>query len=59
MKILGIDPSINRTGWGIISVKEGKLSHLDHGVIKTPIKATTENKLAFICDEIIEVLSEC
>lgn len=33
--ILGIDPGIADTGYGIIIVKEGKLIHVAHGSIKT------------------------
>lgn len=32
MRILGIDPGLRRTGWGIISVAGSRLAHLAHGV---------------------------
>ena len=56
MKILGIDPSIHRTGWGIIEIKQDKLIHIEHGVIRTSPKAATEDRLCFICNAIVELV---
>src|SRR5262245_60788308 len=33
--ILGIDPGLQRTGWGVIVSKDNQLSFLDCGVIKS------------------------
>lgn len=35
MRILGVDPGSNFTGWGIVSFQNGRLQHIAHGVIKT------------------------
>ena len=35
LRILGIDPGLQRTGWGVISVKVNQLTFIDCGVIKT------------------------
>jgi len=35
-RILGIDPGLNRTGYGIIEVCGGRLSCIDSGVIRVP-----------------------
>ncbi len=35
MRILGIDPGIGRTGWGIIEVRSGKLEVRSYGCIET------------------------
>lgn len=32
MRLLGIDPGLRRTGWGIIEVTGSRLSHIAHGV---------------------------
>ena len=43
MRILGLDPGLQHTGWGIISFVKGTLSHVAHGVIhscsKSPLSA--------------------
>ncbi len=33
IRILGLDPGLRRTGWGVISLDGGRLSHVAHGVI--------------------------
>lgn len=32
--ILGIDPGLNRCGWGLVASEGSRLSHVAHGVIK-------------------------
>jgi crossover junction endodeoxyribonuclease RuvC len=34
--ILGIDPGLNRCGWGLVVSEGSRLSHIAHGVIKPP-----------------------
>ena len=33
IRILGLDPGLRRTGWGVIACEGAKLSHIAHGVI--------------------------
>jgi|SRR5579872_385450 len=33
IRILGLDPGLRRTGWGVIVVEGARLSHIAHGVI--------------------------
>jgi len=35
IRILGIDPGLTRTGWGVISIAGNKLLHIANGVIPT------------------------
>lgn len=35
MRVLGLDPGLGTTGWGVIEAQGGRLSHLAHGVIAT------------------------
>lgn len=35
MRILGIDPGLQKTGWGIIDFEGHKLSYIDSGTIRT------------------------
>jgi len=39
IRILGIDPGLRHTGWGIIEVTGPRLAHVAHGVIKAPTDA--------------------
>ena len=36
LRILGIDPSLVRCGWGVVDIKGSKLTHVAHGVIAPP-----------------------
>ena len=33
IRILGLDPGLRRTGWGVIVIEGARLSHIAHGVI--------------------------
>lgn len=58
MLILGIDPSISRTGWAIIQINNNKIKYIDSGDIPT-LKIKTDNyfdKIKFIVSTINEVL---
>ena len=33
IRILGLDPGLRRTGWGVIACEGARLSHVAHGVI--------------------------
>ena len=35
MKILGIDPGLRKTGWGLIDFKNNSMEHIDDGFIST------------------------
>jgi crossover junction endodeoxyribonuclease RuvC len=45
MRIFGIDPGLQRTGWGVIDVMGNRLVHVAHGVIKTDPKEETAQRL--------------
>ena len=33
IRILGLDPGLRRTGWGVVAITGARLSHIAHGVI--------------------------
>ena len=41
MIILGLDPSLSCTGWGVIRTEGSRLVHLANGQVKTDPKALT------------------
>lgn len=45
MIILGIDPGLGTTGWGVIRSVGNRLSHIANGQIKTNAKATLPSRL--------------
>ena len=58
MRILGIDPGIGRTGWGVIDVEGQKLNVITYGCIETPTGMKTEKRLQVIHQEISRVITE-
>ena len=35
MRIVGLDPGLRKTGWGVIDAQDGRLSHVANGVIRS------------------------
>lgn len=58
MIILGIDPGINKVGWGVIKDKAGIQSALRYGCFVTLPKMNLENRLTRIYDFIIELINK-
>ncbi|MFW6160232.1 MAG: crossover junction endodeoxyribonuclease RuvC [Acidobacteriota bacterium] len=56
MKVLGIDPSVRATGFGIISQEEKTLKVLDYGVIKPSRKQLFHHKINTIRSAIEELI---
>lgn len=56
MRIIGIDPGLQRTGWGLIDVTGNKLKHISHGVISSDPKADTAERLKKIFDELMQMM---
>jgi crossover junction endodeoxyribonuclease RuvC len=48
MIVLGIDPGLANTGYGVVARRDGRLVALDGGVIQTPADAPQERRLADI-----------
>lgn len=48
MRILGIDPGIGRTGWGVIDEQAGKVKAIDYGCLETPENSAIPTRLLTI-----------
>ena len=48
IKILGIDPGTNITGYGLITLSSSKLKYLHHSIVKTGLKNKYTTKLSKI-----------
>ncbi|MCH7528807.1 MAG: crossover junction endodeoxyribonuclease RuvC [Candidatus Marinimicrobia bacterium] len=56
MRILGIDPGIRCTGYGLISIDGGQPHLVDYGTIKPPPAATMGERLAVIYDDLDQLI---
>ena len=57
MRILGIDPGIRNTGWGVVCLDRGRLVHIANGVIRPDPKTADADRLAVIADGLGEVIA--
>ncbi len=56
MLILGLDPGLAATGWGVIRADGNRLSHIGHGTVKTPATAPLADRLASLYDHLMQVI---
>ena len=52
MLILGIDPGISNTGYGILDYSSNKISLIDYGIISTSAKEKNNERLFFLFNQI-------
>lgn len=57
MRILGLDPSLSSTGWGVIEVVNNRLRYVADGFIKTNPKDPLPERLALIHRALNDVIS--
>ena len=57
IRILGLDPGLRRTGWGVIVVEGSRLSHIAHGVIAPDDKAAFPDRLLHLFEAVTEVIA--
>lgn len=58
MRVIGLDPGLRRTGWGIVEIEANHLSHLANGVVAPDPDAATAVRLMQLHDGIAAVLRE-
>lgn len=58
MKILGLDPGLGTTGWGVIEADGNRLAHVANGQIRTDTAAPLPRRLAHLADELDRVIAE-
>ena len=57
MRIIGIDPGIGRTGWGIIEVQGANFKVQNYGCIETSKDTLLENRLQELYEKITAILA--
>ena len=58
IRILGLDPGLRRTGWGVVAVEGARLSWIAHGVIAPHEKLAFAERLLFLFEGITEVIAD-
>jgi crossover junction endodeoxyribonuclease RuvC len=57
IRILGLDPGLRRTGWGVIAVEGSRLTWVAHGVVTSDDKAPLAERLLSLFDGIGAVIA--
>ena len=57
MRILGIDPGLRCTGWGVIAVDDGRLRHIANDAIRPKTTLDDASRLQIIFDGLCEVIA--
>ena len=58
MKVLGLDPGLGTTGWGLIEAQGNRLAHIANGQLKTDTAAPLPQRLAHLCDQLQVVIDQ-
>lgn len=58
MRILGLDPGLRRTGWGVIEAEGNRLRHVAHGVAESDAALSLAERLAQLYDGVAAVIAE-
>ena len=58
MLIIGLDPSLSCTGWGVVERQGNRLRHVANGQVKTDPKASLAQRLVTIDAALAEVIAQ-
>lgn len=57
MRIMGLDPGLRKTGWGVIEAQAGRISHIANGVVTSQVTLSLAERLLQLFDGLQEVIS--
>lgn len=58
MTILGIDPGIGRTGWGVIEKKSAKITLVDFGCVETTPNSLSAERLSILFESVNKIIDK-
>jgi crossover junction endodeoxyribonuclease RuvC len=56
--LIGIDPGLGCTGWGVIAAEGNRLRHIANGQVRTDAKSALADRLLQLHDRLAEVIAE-
>lgn len=56
MRLIGLDPGLGVTGWGIIDVVDNRLTHVADGAVRTDRSLPLARRLVYLADSLVEVI---
>jgi crossover junction endodeoxyribonuclease RuvC len=58
MRIIGLDPGLRHTGWGVVAIDGNRLRHIADGAVHPPATGTLAERLFALFDGLGKVLEE-
>jgi crossover junction endodeoxyribonuclease RuvC len=58
VRILGLDPGLNRTGWGLVDHEGNRLRHVAHGVVRSDPSDPLARRLAVLYAGLVRVIAD-
>ena len=58
MIILGVDPGLGTTGWGLIQAEGNRLSHIANGQLTTKTSVELPQRLASLAEQLEQLIAE-
>jgi crossover junction endodeoxyribonuclease RuvC len=58
VRILGLDPGLGTTGWGLIEAEGNRLAHVANGQLKTDSAAALPRRLAHLADQLDALIAD-
>ncbi len=58
MRLIGLDPGLRQTGWGVVAVLDNRLKHVADGAVGSDPKASLADRLMQLHDGLAEVVSQ-
>ena len=58
MRLIGLDPGLRNTGWGVIAVQGNRLTHIADGVVRSNAKRPLAERLMELRDGLASVIRE-
>jgi crossover junction endodeoxyribonuclease RuvC len=56
MRLIGLDPGLRLTGWGVIDVEGNKLRHVAHGVVRVAAAGPLADRLRALFDGVVAIV---
>jgi len=57
MRLIGFDPGLRNTGWGVIAIEGNRLAHVGDGVVHTDASLSLAERLVQLHDGLTDVLT--
>ncbi len=58
MRILGVDPGIARTGWGVIRIQNSEFRIQNYGCVETAAGIDSSKRLKYIYDSVVNIIKQ-